>query len=343
MDQGNIIHDDDLRDMVVDIIRKEDIDVEFVAAASWINSWKRAHGISSRKITKFVSKRNHRNRDQLKKDAVDFVAEATDRMQSYGLNAVINCDQSGVQLELFTNRTLAATGSKKVEITANSVSATTHSYTIMPVFCANGSLCRKLYMVMKEPGGKFPARGHFMADNLVVRAHSSHIMTKTLMLDFMQECIFDNGLPDKVLLLVDSWSSWKAKDEIDQITPPNKEIEWLTIPPGCTGLIQPSDVGYFGVFKKAVKKIRSIGMRSSPLHVPGQRDNVIKASSDNQKQTETSPVISDGQPSPLAVLRSLNGPLVATCVETRGLLDRTLSEVRNRLPTIIPEGCSSRL
>lgn len=276
MDKGHVLHDEDLRDMAVDIVRKHSIDIDFKVSASWLNSWKREHNISSRKITKFVSKRNHRNRDELRKAADEFVVKARDRMQHYSPGAVVNCDQSGVQLELFTNRTLAPTGSKKVEATVHSVTSTTHSYTIMPVFAADGTLYSKMFLVMKEPGGKFPQRGYFATTNLIVRANSSHIMTKKLMLEFFEECIFNNDLPDKILLIVDSWSTWRAKEDIDEVTPSNKSLEMLTIPAGTTGMIQPSDVGYFGIFKKTVKKIRAVGSRVAPDYVPGQRDNIFK-------------------------------------------------------------------
>jgi len=47
-----------------------------------------------------------------------------------GFENIYNSDQNGFQLELHAGRSLAIEDTKKVECTVQSVSATTHSYTI---------------------------------------------------------------------------------------------------------------------------------------------------------------------------------------------------------------------
>ncbi|KAF8368132.1 hypothetical protein PRIPAC_85961 [Pristionchus pacificus] len=77
----------------------------------------------------------------------------------------------------------------QVEVVAKNVSATQHSYTVLPIIKADGTLGEQLYVVLQEPGGRFPQKGHVKLDNLIVRAASTHIMTKSLMLDWFKECV----------------------------------------------------------------------------------------------------------------------------------------------------------
>ncbi|KAF8366914.1 hypothetical protein PRIPAC_84743, partial [Pristionchus pacificus] len=72
---------------------------------------------------------------------------------------------------------------------SSDVSATQHSFTILPIIKADGTLGEQLYVVLQEPGGRFPQKGHVKLDNLIVRAASTHIMTKSLMLDWFKECV----------------------------------------------------------------------------------------------------------------------------------------------------------
>ena len=73
----------------------------------------------------------------------------------YGIENVYNSDQSGFQLEMHSGRTLSIKGTRQVECVVQSISSTTHSYTIQPTISANGKLLFPLYLVSKEPSGKF--------------------------------------------------------------------------------------------------------------------------------------------------------------------------------------------
>ena len=73
----------------------------------------------------------------------------------YGRENVYNLNQSGFQLEMHSGRTLAIEGTRQVECVVQSISSTTHSYTIQPTIFADGKLLSLLYLVLKEPSGKF--------------------------------------------------------------------------------------------------------------------------------------------------------------------------------------------
>jgi len=56
---------------------------------------------------------------------------------------------------MHSGRTLAVEGEKKVQCLVQSVSATTHSYTIQLLISATGQLLSPIFVVLKEPSGKF--------------------------------------------------------------------------------------------------------------------------------------------------------------------------------------------
>uniref|UniRef100_A0A8R1HUJ0 HTH CENPB-type domain-containing protein n=1 Tax=Caenorhabditis japonica TaxID=281687 RepID=A0A8R1HUJ0_CAEJA len=278
LENGKIMHDSTLRFLIARIIKRNSININFNASNGWLAAWKRAHALSSRRITKFVATVRHKQRDELEQKAKIFVEHINQDITLYTPAKVFNADQSGFQSEMHTARTLARTGSKKVECTVQSVSATTHSFTVTPLISADGILAEKLFVTLQEKGGKFPAKGHFQAPNLIVTCHTSHIMTKNIMKEFIEKIVFDSSMPLDALLIVDSWASWIELDSaaIDSITPPTHNLKRAIIPPGCTGFIQPLDVGFFGGFKKVVKMITGhIQLLSVDFKVYS-RDNILK-------------------------------------------------------------------
>uniref|UniRef100_A0A915DDC4 DDE-1 domain-containing protein n=1 Tax=Ditylenchus dipsaci TaxID=166011 RepID=A0A915DDC4_9BILA len=130
-----------------------------------------------------------------------------------------NADQSGFVKEMISGRSLAPTGVKDVERVVQIVASTTHSYTVMPTIYANGTLGKKLFVVLQEPSGSFPQRFNYAASNLSIHCHSSHIMTKDLMKTWLRECVFTNEMPDQLLLIVDSWTSFRDHQTIQSLVP----------------------------------------------------------------------------------------------------------------------------
>uniref|UniRef100_A0A8R1HRE9 HTH CENPB-type domain-containing protein n=1 Tax=Caenorhabditis japonica TaxID=281687 RepID=A0A8R1HRE9_CAEJA len=276
LETGCIFHDTTIRFMVARIIKKKNLDLHLKVSKQWIDDFKKSNRISSRKITKFVTVKNHRNKNTLIQKGKEYVDLVNLQFGKYANSEVFSADQSGIQLELHTGRTLAQVGSKTVEVTVQSAASTTHSYTIMPVLSAEGKFHEKLFVVLQEISGKFPAKGHYQADNLEVTCHTSHIMTKKLMLDFFKDVYFDSSMPTNTLLLVDSWSSWKDKSAIDSVTPPSHSCETMIIPPGCTGNIQVLDVGIFNGFKRVIKYITGQLQFDRPDYKINRRDETLK-------------------------------------------------------------------
>ena len=138
------------------------------------------------RITIFINKKNHVRRADLELKAQAFIGGIRDLMQTVPLASFANADQSGFLKEMHSVRSHAPVGERKVIRIIQSLAAILHSFTILPVLFANGTLAEKLFIIMQEPGGKFPRRGHFITPNgnLVVRAGTTHIMMKNQMLDW---------------------------------------------------------------------------------------------------------------------------------------------------------------
>lgn len=171
---------------------------------------------------------------------------------------------------------MAKVGERKVKRIIQSSSATTHSNTLMPVLYANGRLGKKLYILMQEPTGKFPMRGHFQADNIVVRAAKSHMMRKDHMIDFLKNCVWDPSDPTDLVLMLDSWPGFRDEDAIKSTCPPGRTARVVNIPPGTTGMVQPLDVFFFRPFKEFVKKLNQYVIANDLDFPISGRDNILK-------------------------------------------------------------------
>ena len=101
-----------------------------------------------------------------------FVAYVRPYIKECGSENTYNADQSGFQLEIHSGRTLTEKGKETVECVVQSVSSTTHSYTIVPSVNAEGKLLSPLFLVLKESKHEF---GPIVALNLFL-PHNVYIM-----------------------------------------------------------------------------------------------------------------------------------------------------------------------
>ena len=91
----------------------------------------------------------------LKVNVENFVNEVKPYITQYGRENDYNSDQSVFQLEIHSGRTLAIEGTRQVKCVVQSISSTTHSYTIQPTISADGKLLSAIYLVLKETSEKF--------------------------------------------------------------------------------------------------------------------------------------------------------------------------------------------
>jgi hypothetical protein len=135
-----IIHDSDLKRWA--IRKSNELSPEkFTVSKMWLWRFKQQYRIVSRKITKFVTRNYSKERDDQISTANLFVNSSKLLVQDYTDCEIFNTDQSGFNKEIHSGRTLEFKGSRHVEATVQSISSTTHSYTIQPTISKSGRLC----------------------------------------------------------------------------------------------------------------------------------------------------------------------------------------------------------
>jgi hypothetical protein len=166
--------------------------------------------------------------ETIRTSANQFVADVRRRLPQYEEHAVLNTDQSGIQLELHSARTLSHKGEKVTTGSVRSVNATTHSYTAQPTITLDGHLLSPLYLCLKEPTGRLSdnIRSHlFKASNIVITCSSSGKLSTSLVEYWRDHVLLPSlGKHEKFLLISDCWGGQTyGKGLYDHI-------------PGCTRL-----------------------------------------------------------------------------------------------------------
>lgn len=181
IEAGHMVHDNDLQRWALQAKKRIGYeDIRFRASNHWLANFKKAHRIVSRKINKFITKKTLEGADYLRSQANTFVHEIKNIIKEKGTANVFNTDQSGFQLEIHSGRTLAVEGEKQVQCLVQSVSSTTHSYTIQPFISGDGQLMSPLFVVLKEKSGEFGPivqEGLFRPSNVYVMASKSGKLT----------------------------------------------------------------------------------------------------------------------------------------------------------------------
>lgn len=216
---------------------------KFTASDRWLHHFKTRYSIVSRKVTRFVHRTHHVDQENVKKAADEFVEKAREKCHNYLPAHIFNTDQSGINIELHSGRSLATKGTQKIEKTVQSPNATSHSYTIQPCINQNGEIQLPMLMCWQEPTGTFGPRVRenlFDAENLYVIATKSGKMTTATILDWFKNVYFKYG-PRVSVLIVDSWNGYKDEAGIRAQKPRNNEFTMMIIPPHATPLIQPLD------------------------------------------------------------------------------------------------------
>jgi hypothetical protein len=89
-----------------------------------------------------VTKRQAENQETIRTSADQFIADVRKRLLQYEASEVINTDQSRIQLELYSTRTLSHKGEKVTIGSVRSINATTYSYTVQPTIARSFYLSR---------------------------------------------------------------------------------------------------------------------------------------------------------------------------------------------------------
>ena len=103
------MHDSDIEWWALERAKERSLE-NFTASKHWLIDFKNRHQIASRRITKFVTKHEMEDTAEIQKSAHDFVFQARKEMKKFKLNKILDTDQSEIQLEIHSNRTLSFKG-----------------------------------------------------------------------------------------------------------------------------------------------------------------------------------------------------------------------------------------
>ncbi len=253
-DRSLAVHDIDLQRWALSHAKTENID-NFTASHHWLLNFKKRNGISSRKVTKFISRREVIDKSIIKKTANDFVTEVSKHVPKYKLDSILNTDQSGFNYEMVSNRTLSYEGERTTYLSVRSLNATTHSYTVMPIISAAGQLLDPVFICLQEPTGRFPTTKRiFSAPNAVVACSESGKLNKHLV-DYWIREVLDQVTSNQFILLVDQWSPQTNTSVYENNLTKGQSCKLLVIPRGVTSTKQPCDTYFFRQWKELAKRM----------------------------------------------------------------------------------------
>jgi hypothetical protein len=250
------IHDHDLKRWALELGNEVGLSRdEFKASDTWILQFKRRFKISSRRITKFVTKRQYLSQEEIENKSIAFTLECRDKCANFRRSNIINFDQSGFNYELTIPRTLSFSGEKKTFCLNKCSHAMTHSYTVLPSLLASGEFLPKCLLILQEIGGDFGPQVRIEVDsmqekfkNLLILASRSGMMQSNHFPIYKNE-VLSKYINNSALLVHDGWRA-QTNDIFEDL--PN--FERIIIPDGCTDKNQPLDLIVFRQWKILAKK-----------------------------------------------------------------------------------------
>jgi hypothetical protein len=232
-----------------------------------------------------VTKREAQNQETARASADQFVADVRNRLPEYELDEVINTDQSGIQLELHSARTLSHKGEKVTSASVRSTNATTHSYTVQPTITLDGQLLSPIYLCLKEPKRSMSEniRSHlFKASNVVVTCSSSGKLTTFLVENWRDHVLLPSlGQRKKFLLISDCWGGQADGKGLYDDIPGCTRVE---IPKKTMDQIQPLDVFFNRQMKVIPRRLYDCVLLDELDINISERNNIIRLTSLNHNQ-----------------------------------------------------------
>jgi hypothetical protein len=249
---------------------------------SYVNSFKKRHGITSRRITAHVNKVSFEEKEQLMKTATDWAEKIKNMIIEHGYAPmyIFNADQSGFNYELVGKRSLAYVGEDRVEKVVQSKNATKHSFTILPLISMAGIVHKKMLVTFQEANGQFSENvwaGMIHPPNLVITATRSGIMNYDGLDMFVERILGEaTSSTEPNLVLLDGWPPFKNHARIQEKLPEDKDVRIENVPDNCTPFVQPWDVYGAGPWKNYEKKLEHfLKLSNEEFRIPTRNNKII--------------------------------------------------------------------
>jgi hypothetical protein len=263
MDHGLPVHDRDLEEW--GLIYAEQVGArDFIGGHHWCVNFKRRNKIASRKVNCIVGVKKRLEVDKVKKAVEVFHDELKPLLLQTTCDQVYNTDQSGINMEMVDTRTLYQKGAKRVELVAQTISATTHSYSDQPLISADGKLHSPMLVCFNI--------GYTLADDTFnsymaqfpnlrcVKSSSGKFSGRDM--EMWLKDVFLPTAADGAVLILDEWSGYKAALKMPELK--QRGINVKIIPAGATATEQPLDVGFNHEWKKYFRILTTRIRRQQP-------------------------------------------------------------------------------
>ncbi|CAL8116561.1 unnamed protein product [Orchesella dallaii] len=232
----------------------------FSASHGWVNDFKKRYGISSRKITRLVSKNDVRSMDEILKNAAAFQVDVKRISSSFSSNFILNTDQAGFTYEITSSRTLTFKGEQiTMGISKSPTGLATHSYSVQYMINMSGEIVGDVFMCLQEKDGRI---GPIVQQNLpsvpnvTLTCSKSGKLTRSLFAYFLDKVVLASVKEDFVLVL-DSWNGQtNATDYQNRFgvnDSPNCQLK--IIPKRCTSICQPLDTTFHRQLKYFARRL----------------------------------------------------------------------------------------
>ncbi len=221
------------------------------------------------------------NSDEVEKSKKEFLLAYNKASSKYTASQIINTDQSGVEKEVHSTRTLSTKGEKKIFGIVASKNASTHSYTLQPSITLDGQVLGPVLLCLQEVNGKMDEivkKNLFRPTNMVITCSSSGKLTSSLVTYWKENCLFPY-ISNKCLLLSNSWSGQTDPKHYHKKNCNGKDIFRLEIPRKTTSDLQPLDCFYNRQMKNFIEKLYNrVALDEIDIHLY-ERNNIIKLTS----------------------------------------------------------------
>jgi len=261
----------------------------FKASARWLTNFKSRRGISSRKITRLVSRRQFRSFEAILEQGKKFQTELAAAATSFDPDLVLNTDQTGFVYEITPKRTFADRGEKSTLVVAKSPNnLATHSYTVQYTISKSGKIVGDVYLCLQEKSGRLGPivqLNLFPAPNVTVTCSTSGKLTSTLVEYYLDQVLL-KAVDKDFMLVLDSWTGQKDRGIFEnRFGIDGKPLCTLKyIPEKCTDTCQPLDTTFhlqLKYFAKAIYAEASLAEpeETNPVDEITTRNNIIRTHS----------------------------------------------------------------
>ena len=122
----------------------------------------------------------------------------------YSSKCILNTDQCGLQLEMFSIRTLSHQREKLTLSAVSSINNTKYSYTVQPILSMSGNLVGSLFPCFKEASrrlGDTVKKNLFALSNIVLTCSKSGKLTSSL-IEYWRDNVLAPVIKNKGYLLI---------------------------------------------------------------------------------------------------------------------------------------------